>query len=221
MANLPFESRSAAGRELAALLKAYIGKKDAIVLALVRGGVVVGRTVADQLKLPLFPYVVRKLGHPSHREYAMGAIAEGGGTFLDEESMRINSITWEDMEPIIEEEMAELKRRKEAYAVRARPPLSDKTVLLVDDGAATGASLFAAIEDLRAQRAKKIVVGLPVSPPDTAVKLTEKADDVMVIAAPDPFEAVGLWYREFPEVTDMEVIALLTPDKKEVKEKAQ
>lgn len=213
MPHLPFASRSAAGEELAALLKTYAGRKDTLVLALVRGGVVVGRALADALQLPLFPYVVRKLGHPGHREYALGAIAEGGGTSLDEASMRSGSVTWEDMEPIIEEEMEELKRRKEAYAVRARPDLKGKTVLLVDDGAATGASLFATIEDLRARNVKKIVVGLPVSPPDTAVKLTEKADDVIVLSAPDPFDAVGRWYREFPQVTDAEVLQTLTRKK--------
>ncbi|ALM09980.1 MAG TPA: phosphoribosyltransferase [Candidatus Peribacter riflensis] len=209
MARLPFHSRTEAGKELAGLLRSYAGKKDTLILALVRGGVVVGRALADALRLPIFPYVVRKLGHPAHREYALGAIAEGGGTSLDEEAMRMSGITWEDMEPIIEEETAELKRRKESYAVHTRPALKGKVILLVDDGAATGATLFAAIEDLRTAKVKKIVVALPVSPPDTAVKLTEKVDDVVVLSAPDPFEAVGRWYRAFPQVEDEEVMQLL------------
>jgi len=209
MPRLPFSSRTDAGLKLAASLRSYAGKKDVLILALVRGGVVVGKAIADALKLPLFPLVVRKLGHPAHREFALGAIAEGGGTFLDESSMRMSGITWEDMEPIIEEEMEKLKRRKEVYAVRARPDLSGMTVILVDDGAATGASLFAAIDDLRTYKVRKIIVALPVSPPDTAVKLTEKADDVVVLATPDPFEAVGQWYEDFPQVEDQEVVKLL------------
>lgn len=206
---LPFASRAAAGRELAALLRTYAGRQNTLVLALVRGGVIVGRAIADQLTLPLFPFVVRKLGHPSHREYALGAIAEGGGTSLDETAMRMSGITWEHMEPVIEEELQELKRRKELYAVRARPALKGKTILLVDDGAATGASLFAAIEDLRKTKVKKIVVALPVSPPDTAVKLTERADDVLILSAPDPFDSVGLWYEDFPQIEDAEVLQSL------------
>ncbi|MDD5739267.1 MAG: phosphoribosyltransferase family protein, partial [Candidatus Peribacteraceae bacterium] len=161
MAHLPFPSRTDAGLKLAASLRSYAGKKGVLILALVRGGVVVGKAIADTLKLPLFPLVVRKLGHPAHREFALGAIAEGGGTFLDESSMRMSGITWEDMEPIIEEEMEELKRRKEVYAVRTRPDLSGMTVILVDDGAATGASLFAAIDDLRTYKVRKIIVALP------------------------------------------------------------
>lgn len=182
-----------------------------MILALVRGGVVIGRALANELKLPLFPFVVRKLGHPGHREYALGALAEGGGTFLDETAMRMSGVTWEDMEPIIEEETEELKRRKDAYLVQARPDLTGKTIILTDDGAATGASLFAAIEDLRKAKVKKIIVALPVSPPDTAMRLKEKADEAIVLATPEPFEAVGLWYSAFPQVEDEEVLRLLTP----------
>ncbi|OIO53055.1 hypothetical protein AUJ46_06105 [Candidatus Peregrinibacteria bacterium CG1_02_54_53] len=194
---------------LAEALQKFAGVKGALILALVRGGVVVGRALADTLKLPLYPYVVRKLGHPGHREYALGAVAEGGGTFLDETAMRMGGVDRQDMEPIIAEETEELKRRKEAYLVSARPSLKDKTVILTDDGAATGASLFAAIEGLRKMEVKRIIVALPVCPPDTALRLTEKTDDVVVLATPEPFEAVGLWYREFSQVEDEEVLHLL------------
>ncbi len=209
MARLPFPSRTDAGMELAASLRSYAGKKNVLILALVRGGVVIGKALADILKLPLFPFVVRKLGHPGHREFALGAIAEGGGTFLDESTMRMSGVTWKDMEPIIEEETEELKRRKETYLVRARPDLKSKTILLVDDGAATGATLFAAIEDLHKAKVQKIVVALPVCPPDTALRLAERADDLVVLATPEPFEAVGLWYADFPQVEDEEVMKLL------------
>lgn len=211
---LPFPSRTDAGTALAASLAKFTGAKNTLILALVRGGVVIGRALADELKLPLFPFVVRKLGHPGHREYALGAIAEGGGTYLDETSMRMSGITWEDMEPVIEEETKELERRKETYLVRARPDLAGKTVILTDDGAATGATLFAAIEDLKKAKVKKIIVALPVSPPDTAMRLQEKADEVITLATPEPFEAVGLWYSEFPQIEDEEVLRLLASDMK-------
>jgi len=152
---------------------------------------------------------VRKLGHPGHREYALGAIAEGGATTLDEETMQFNNITWKEMEPIIEEEMEELKRRKELYGIEARPDLKGKTVILTDDGAATGATLFAAIEDLRNRKVKRIVVALPVCPPDTARTLKEKADDVVILATPLSFAAVGQWYEEFPQVSDEEVLPII------------
>jgi predicted phosphoribosyltransferase len=206
---LPFQTRTSAGEALAGELTDYAGAKNTLILALVRGGVVIGRALADRLKLPLFPFVVRKLGHPGYREFAVGAIAEGGATFLDDATMQAFDVTWEDMEPIIEEETEELARRKEAYLVRARPDLKGKTVILTDDGAATGASLFAAIGDLRKAKVKKIIVALPVSPPDTAEALRKKADEVVVLATPEPFEAVGLWYGAFPQIEDEEVMRLL------------
>jgi putative phosphoribosyl transferase len=212
---LPIPTRTDAGVALAEALRKFKGVKDTVIFALVRGGVVVGRSLADQLSLPLFPFIVRKLGHPGHREFALGAIAEGGSTFLDEATMRAYGITWEDMEPIINEEMEELKRRKEAYLVRARPEPAKKTVILTDDGVATGATMFAAIEDLRKAKAKKIVVAIPVSPPDTVERLKEKADEVIVLATPEPFEAVGLWYRQFPQIEDEEVLKLLSAGKEE------
>ena len=131
---LPFPDRKEAGGALAEALQEYKENKDTLVLALVRGGVVVGGALAETLSLPLFPFVVRKLGHPTHREFALGAIAEGGATQLDEETMRAHGVNWENMEPIINEEMQELKRRKEVYGIAKRPPLKGKTIILTDDG---------------------------------------------------------------------------------------
>lgn len=209
MPTLPFSTRAAAGRLLADALRRYAEKKHVLILALVRGGVVIGRALADELRLPLFPYVVRKLGHPGHREFALGAIAEGGSTYLDDAAMRACGVAWTDLEPVIAEETKELKRRKEAYLVSARPNLKAKTVILTDDGAATGATLFATIEDLKKLKVKKIIVALPVCPPDTAELLRHKADDAVILASPEPFEAVGKWYAEFPQVEDEEVLGLL------------
>lgn len=205
----PFASRADAGRQLSAKLPGYAGKKGVIVLALVRGGVVLGAELARALNLPLFPYVVRKFGHPSHREYGVGAIAEGGATYVDDAAMRASGLTWEDMEPVIEEETAELKRRKEAYLVSARPRLNGMTVILTDDGAATGGTLFAAIADLRKAGAGKIVVAIPVCPPECAEALRKAADEAVILAIPLLFNAVGQWYEEFPQVEDGEVISIL------------
>lgn len=209
MADLPFQNREDAARTLAKRLQQYSGKKNTLILALVRGGVVIGRTMADELMLPLYPYVVRKLGHPLHREFGLGAIAEGGVTRLDDAEMQLHGVSWEEMEPVIEEETLELARRKETYLVRARPDLSGKTIILTDDGAATGMTLIAAIEDLRKANVKKIVAAVPVCPPETADLLRAKADTLVVLATPKSFDAVGKWYEEFPQVEDNEVISIL------------
>jgi predicted phosphoribosyltransferase len=206
---MPFDSRTTAGRILAGKLGNLSGRKNAMVLGLVRGGVVVGHTLASILSLPLYPYVVRKIGHPENREYGVGALAEGGATYLDEPTMKAMGLTWADLEPVIDEEVVELKRREGVYAVSPRPPLKNKTVILVDDGAATGNSMFAAIEDVRKAGAKEVIVALPVSPPDTAANLTRKADKAFVLETPDHFEAVGKWYSEFGQVEDEEVIDML------------
>ena len=207
--DLPFVSRQQAGIELAKGIKAYASQNDMMILALVRGGVVIGKALADALQLPLFPYVVRKIGHPGHREYGLGAIAEGGATYLDEAAMKMSEITWDDLEPVIDEETAELARRKKKYTVHPRPPLEGKTIILTDDGAATGSTLFAAIRDLRKANVQKIIVALPVCPPDIVDALKKRADEVHVLATPVPFNAVGEWYLDFPQVEDEEVLALL------------
>jgi len=206
---LPFEGRTAAGLLLAKNLTALKNAPDTIILALVRGGVVVGSALAKGLSLPMFPYIVRKLGHPSHREFALGAIAEGGATYLDETSMKLHGVEWGDMEEIIDEEMKELARRKTAYMIKGRPSLKGKTIILTDDGAATGSSLFAAIEDLREAGAKKIISAIPVCPPDAAVKIREKSDEAVILSVPEDFYAVGQFYEDFPQVSDEEVIEFL------------
>ncbi|MBI4129221.1 phosphoribosyltransferase [Candidatus Peregrinibacteria bacterium] len=204
-----FSDRTEAGTLLAEKLSAYKAKPDTLILALVRGGVAIGRVLADTLALPLYPYIVRKIGFPGHREFGIGALAEGGATFLDEDLMKTYGLSFADIEPIIEEETAEMKRRVQAYNVRPRPDLKGKTIILTDDGAATGGTMFAAIDDLRQKLVQKILVALPVCPPDTAEQLQKKADDTIILHTPTNFNAVGRWYKEFPQLEDEEVVTLL------------
>ncbi len=207
---LPFSDRREAGRKLAEELIKYKGNKDVVILSLVRGGVVTGSALSDELNLPLYPFVVRKLGHPWHREYGLGAISEGGATYLNEKIMKSEDLSLEDMEPVIAEEDDELSRRKKAYLISARPPLKGKVIILTDDGAATGGTLFAAIEDLRKNfGASKVIVALPVSPTDTALRLQEISDECIILATPRFFEAVGKWYRDFQQVEDEEVLQIM------------
>ena len=204
-----FSDRTEAGILLAEKVSAYKTKPNTLILALVRGGVAVGRALADALQLPLFPYVVRKIGFPGHREFGIGAIAEGGATFLDENLMKGYGISFADIEPIIEEEILEMKRRVKAYNVRPRPDLKSKTIILTDDGAATGSTMFAAIDDVRKQRPKTIIIALPVCPTDTALALQKRADECIILSTPTNFNAVGQWYKEFPQLEDEEVVTLL------------
>ncbi|HCI04086.1 MAG: phosphoribosyltransferase family protein [Candidatus Peribacteraceae bacterium] len=209
MSSLPFASRTEAGTLLAKELESYKESEDTLVLALVRGGVVVGSALSKELSLPLFPYIVRKIGHPEHREFAVGAIAEGGATYLDDKALQMHSVGWDDVEEVIEEEQVELMRREEAYLIKARPDLEGKTVILTDDGAATGSTIYAAIDDLRNAKVKKLIVALPVCPPDTGRKLKEKTDEAYILAEPEDFYAVGQFYKKFDQVNDEDVLRIL------------
>lgn len=209
MTPLPFSSRASAGALLAKKLNFYKNSEDTLVLALVRGGVVVGSVLSKDLCLPLFPYIVRKIGHPEHREFAVGAIAEGGATFMDDKAMQMHSVNWDAVEDVIEEEEQELHRRKEVYLIQARPDLEGKTVILTDDGAATGSTIYAAMDDLRNANVKKLIIALPVCPADTGLRLKEKSDEAYILAMPEDFYAVGQFYSEFQEVGDNEVIEIL------------
>lgn len=207
--SIPFLDRADAGKLLAEHLEPFRGRGDAVVIGLLRGGIAVGREIADVLRLPLLPWNVRKIGHPDNPEYALGAIAQGGGTFLDETSMQDQGIAFAEIEPSIEEELKEMRRRQAVFRMEEEPHLEGKWVILTDDGAATGATLFAAIEDMRKLKVSRVTVALPVCAPDTAVLLREEADDVLCLATPAPFYAVGQWYLSFPQLTDDDVRALL------------
>lgn len=207
---LPFENRIQAGRLLGQALTGYAKRPDIIVLALPRGGVPVGFEVARIIDAPLDIMLVRKLGTPGQEELAMGAIASGGVCVLNSDIVAALDISQEDIEAAATTERQELERRERAYRGDQPPPaVENHCVILVDDGLATGASMLAAVAALKQQQPASIVVAIPVAPPETVQRLQEEADDVVCLAMPDPFSAVGRWYLEFPQTSDDEVKSLL------------
>jgi putative phosphoribosyl transferase len=208
--NTSYRNRQAAGRELAALLASHADRKDAIVLALPRGGVAVAREVADVLHLPLDVLVVRKLGLPWQPELAAGAIAPGGVQVTNPELRSYVSDLERVIAPIAERERHELERREAAYRKgRAPLALSGQEVILVDDGIATGATMEAAVLAARAMHARSVVVAVPVAAPESCERLQRMADELVCPRRPFDFMAVGAWYHDFPQMTDEEVVALL------------
>lgn len=208
--NRPFRDRCAAGRVLADLLADYRGIDDVLVLGLARGGVPVGFEVAAVLHAPLDAYIVRKLGAPGHEEYAVGALAGGGRMVLNDDAVRQLGLTSEELRRIAEREGRELRRREKEYR-GDRPPLdaAGKTVILVDDGMATGASMRAAVLALRESEPARIVVAVPAAPASTCREFTRLVDDLVCASMPEPFIAVGASFEHFDQVSDDEVVALL------------
>jgi predicted phosphoribosyltransferase len=204
-----FRDRRDAGRALSRQLGAYASRDDVIVLALPRGGVPVAYEIAEAIDAPLDVFLVRKLGMPGHEEYAMGAIASGGIRVVSEDIVR--QIGMHELERVTIREERELRRRERLYR-GDRPPIElwNRTVLLVDDGVATGASMQAAIAAVRQLGPRQIVVAVPVAPPQTARRLEEMADDVVTVARPQDFHAVGAFYEGFHPTSDAEVRALLS-----------
>ncbi len=210
MVRLPFKNRKSAGNLLAQALSAYRDRQDLVVLALPRGGVPVGAKVAEAMDAPLDVMIVRKLGTPGQEELAMGAIASGGIRVLNEELVTFAGIDQETIDEVSTLEQKELERQEKIYrGGRARVDLEGQTVLLVDDGLATGTTMRAAVQATRAEGAAVIVVAIPVAPPDTIEQLYNIADDVVCLQSPEPFGGVGLWYLDFRQTTDQEVIDLL------------
>lgn len=205
-----FRERREAGRRLASVLTAYGGRKDVIVLGLPRGGVPVAYEVARALRAPLDVFIVRKLGMPGHVELAMGALASGGARVLNDDLVARLGIPSDVIDAVANREAREIVRREREYR-GSLPPLvvENRTVIVVDDGLATGASMRAAVLALRERGPARIVVAAPVGALDTCASMREIADDVVCYATPEPFRAVGLWYADFDPTTDEEVRALL------------
>jgi predicted phosphoribosyltransferase len=204
-----FEDRADAGRRLAEKLSHY---KDAgvQVLALPRGGVPVAFEVARALRASLDVFVVRKLGVPGHEELAMGAIASGGVRVLNEDTLAQLRIDDATLNAVTQAEREELERREAAYRDGLpAPDVAGKPVILIDDGLATGASMYAAIVALRARLPSKIIVAVPVAPADARASLAQYVDEMVCVATPEPFRGVGAWYHDFRQVSDEEVRAML------------
>ena len=209
----PFSNRAEAGKLLAARFSALAWREDVIVLALPRGGVPVGFEVARALDVALDVFVVRKLGVPGHEELAMGAIASGNVRLVNHDVVDALGIPDHVIDQVAQREQIELERRERLYrGSRPLTPLANKTVILVDDGLATGSTMRAAIASIRQQQPASIIVGVPVGARSTCEEIGKDADQVVCLRTPEPFVAVGLWYRDFSETSDAEVRSLLGKD---------
>src|SRR5882724_13168988 len=205
-----FPNRTEAGCLLAEKLAKYADRDDVIVLGLPRGGVPVAFEVAQRLGAPLDVFIVRKLGVPGFEELAAGAIASGGVRVLNEDVMRAIPYADAAIEAVTTKETAELQRREQIYREgRPAPELRDRIVILVDDGLATGATMRAAVKALRQRGAAKIVVAVPVGPPDTCREFEDEADEIICASAPEFFQAVGQYYEDFSQTSDEDVRELL------------
>jgi putative phosphoribosyl transferase len=210
-----FADRAEAGRILAGALGKYAGRDDVLVLGLPRGGVPVAAEVARALEAPLDVLVVRKLGAPGQEELAIGAIGEGGVRVLNAELVRSLGLREKDVDRIADREERELERRVAAYrGGHEALEVEGKTVVVVDDGVATGATMRAGLQALRAMGAARIVAAAPVGAEDSVAALAEDADDVVVLETPEWFSAVGQWYEDFGQTTDDEVRPLLTENRR-------
>ncbi|NLC56346.1 MAG: phosphoribosyltransferase [Armatimonadetes bacterium] len=204
-----YEDRVEAGKLLARELKEYRGR-DAIVLGVPRGGVVVAYEVARELGIPLDVVVSRKLPAPGNPELAIGAVAADGTRVVDPMATRYPGVSEEYLERAAREQVQEIERRLKAYR-GDRPPLNvaGKTAIVVDDGIATGSTVLASLRSLRQQQPAALVLAVPVAPPASVARLQPEADRIIVLEMPEPFFAVGQWYQRFDQVSDEEVVALL------------
>jgi putative phosphoribosyl transferase len=208
--NMTFADRTDAGRKLAEELAKFAGEKNLLILGLPRGGVPVAFEVAKALRAPLDVFVVRKLGVPGQEELAMGAIASGGVRVLNEEIIRSLDIFEDQIARVAANEQRELERREFVYrSGRGAPEISGKTILLIDDGLATGATMRAAVHAVKALNPSKLVVAVPTAAPDTCALLKKMVDETICLITPTPFGGVGAWYRDFSQTSDREVQQLL------------
>jgi predicted phosphoribosyltransferase len=212
-----FRDRRDAGRKLAQQLLHYANRSDVIVLALPRGGVPVAYDVALALHAPLDIFLVRKLGLPGHEELAIGAIASGGVRVLNEDIIRMLHIPGDVIEHVTQQELHELERRERSYRGDRLPEqVRGKTVILVDDGLATGASMRAAVSGLRTQEPARIVVAVPTAAQETCHAFEQEVDEVVCAITPEPFLGVGRWYEDFGQTTDEGVRRLLEDARRQV-----
>lgn len=204
-----FANRKEAGRELAGMLGAFAHRSDVTVLALPRGGVPVAFEVAEALDAPLDVFTVRKLGAPMNEEFAIGAIATGGVVAIDRHAVQALRLSQEALEALIARERIELARRERLYRDRPLPSLAGRTVIVVDDGLATGSTMQAAVAALRTLGPARVIVASPVASREACATLRRVTDGCLCALAPEPFFGVGRWYEDFTQTTDTEVLDLL------------
>ncbi len=204
-----FQDRTDAGRRLAQRLMRY-QDKSTIVLALPRGGVVVGYEIAQALRVPLDVIITHKIPAPGNPEYAIGAVAENGEAQLNQDEIRLLGIPSTYVQRETQRQLEEIERRKRLYrGDKPLPSLAGRTAIIVDDGVATGYTMMAAVKAVKAERPREVVVAVPVGPRETLDELGEMADDVVVIDTPTPFFAVGAFYRNFEQTSDEDVQRIL------------
>lgn len=205
-----FDNRLQAGELLAQRLHHYAGRSDVIVLALPRGGVPVGFAVARELDVPLDILLVRKLGVPGHEEYALGAVASGGLCVVQPDVIDTLDIPMPVVESIVQRELQEIERREKLYRAGHPPPqLEGRVVILVDDGLATGSTMLAAVYVLREAKPARLVAAAPVASSEACTALGAEVDEMICVRTPEPFHAVGLWYKDFEQTSDRQVTDLL------------
>lgn len=205
-----FNDRTDAGKRLAAKLSEYANREDVLILALPRGGVPVAFEVAKELNVKMDVFIVRKLGVPGNEELAMGAIASDNIRVLNEDVVRSFGIHQKVIDEVATKERKELERREHMYrGNRPAPKISGSTVILIDDGLATGATMRAAVAAVKTKNPAKVIVAVPVAAPDTCSFFGNEVDEVICVATPEPFYGVGAWYEDFSQTTDKEVIELL------------
>lgn len=205
-----FQNREEAGRQLAAKLQAYREHPAGVILALPRGGVAVGYQVSLALHLPLDVFITRKIGSPENPEYALGAVSESGNIYLNPDAVAAFRLSHDDVKDIVAVQQQEIRRRQQLYRQGRHPlPLKDRVVIVVDDGIATGATFFASVEAIRQQAPERLVAAIPVGPAATIAKARRVVDELVVLATPEPFWAVGNHYVDFAQVEDREVLEYL------------
>ncbi|MEC4890247.1 MAG: phosphoribosyltransferase [Nitrospira sp.] len=216
-----FQNREEAGRQLAAKLQAYREQPEGVILALPRGGVAVGYEVSVALHLPLDVFITRKIGAPGNPEYALGAVSEGGNIYMNPEAMAAFRLAVDDLQELAAVQRQEIARRQTLYRQGRHPlPLKDRVVIVVDDGIATGATFFASVEAIRQQSPARLIAAIPVGPPDTIRKARAAVDELVVLATPEPFWAVGSHYVHFEQVEDREVLEYLNLADESLRERA-
>jgi predicted phosphoribosyltransferase len=205
-----FKNREEAGRRLAERLTPYREVEAALILALPRGGVAVGYQLSLELHLPLDVFIARKLGAPDNPEYALGAVGETGTIYLNPDAMAAYGLSRSDLEEIVQVQQREIARRQELYRQGRRlPMLTDRIVILVDDGIATGSTFFASVESIRRFKPRRLIGAIPVGPTETIQEARAQTDELVVLAIPDLFRAVGNHYLDFAQVSDHDVVGYL------------